>query len=426
MATDTAPTPTRRADFWKFWAGQTISNFGSSITIFALPLLVFHLTGSALDLAIVSAVTFLPYPLFGLLIGAWVDRMNRKRLMIVADVLRAVVLGSIPLLSVMGELSVAWIYVTAFVMATLTACFDSAQFAAVPSLVDHECLVTANGRIQASYAAAAVSGPLLAGLLVVVMPIEMLLLLDACSFLISACLLGLIRRSFNHAAGRPQIGIFQDIAEGLRYVTGHPVLRNILLLAVLSNFLGSTTYAQLVFFAKQQLRATDTETGLLYAAGSAGVVVLSLAAGRLRNHLSLGQVAVGAQVLSGVCTLGMALSGQYVVALLLWALISGLEVLFTINTGSLRQTIVPNHMLGRVISVAIVPALSAIPVGAFLGGLAIEWTHNVALVFGVVGVLRFLVPLAFGFTALGRAERYLSHPKTAPDSHGPDAVQRAL
>src|SRR6476469_5259802 len=143
-------------DFWKFWAGQTISNLGSSFTEFALPLLIFKLTGSALNLAISSATTFLPYLLFGLLIGAWVDRVDRKRLMIVTDLLRALLLASIPLLAALDMLSVWWIYAAGFLISTLTIGFNSAEFAAIPSLIAHDdtsagqALVTANGRIQAS------------------------------------------------------------------------------------------------------------------------------------------------------------------------------------------------------------------------------------------------------------------------------------
>lgn len=107
--------PTRlSADFWKFWAGQTISNLGSSFTAFALPLLVYNLTGSAMNLAISSAATFLPYLLFGLVIGAWVDRLNRKRLMIVADLLNAAAIASIPLLAMLGMLSVCGSMLWAF------------------------------------------------------------------------------------------------------------------------------------------------------------------------------------------------------------------------------------------------------------------------------------------------------------------------
>src|SRR5580765_5710976 len=102
-------------DFWKFWVGQTISNLGASFTQFALPLLVFKLTGSPLNLAITMAVTFLPYLLFGLLIGAWVDRVNRKQVMIWTDILRAFVVGLVPLLARVDQLTVEWIYVVTFV-----------------------------------------------------------------------------------------------------------------------------------------------------------------------------------------------------------------------------------------------------------------------------------------------------------------------
>src|SRR5258708_21703382 len=98
-------------ELWKFWLGQTISNLGTSFTQFALPLLVFKLTGSALNLAITTAATFLPYLLFGLVIGAWVDRVDRKKLMIATDIARAAVIASIPLLASMDRLSVEWIYV---------------------------------------------------------------------------------------------------------------------------------------------------------------------------------------------------------------------------------------------------------------------------------------------------------------------------
>src|SRR5215211_3656619 len=126
-----APTQHLSADFWKFWVGQTISNLGSSFTAFALPLLIFKLTGSALNLAIATATQFLPYLLFGLLIGAWVDRVDRKRLMIVTDLLRALLLASIPLLAALDLLSVWWIYIAGFLISTLTIGFNSAEFAAI-------------------------------------------------------------------------------------------------------------------------------------------------------------------------------------------------------------------------------------------------------------------------------------------------------
>ncbi|HEU5013681.1 MAG TPA: MFS transporter [Roseiflexaceae bacterium] len=408
MMSQQSSTRALSADFWKFWGGQTISNLGTSFTAFALPLLIYKLTGSAMNLAFSTAANFLPYLLFGLVIGAWVDRVDRKRLMIAVDIANALIIASIPALAMFDMLSVWWIYGVGFISSTLGIAFQSAEFAAIPSLVtNNDDLVSANGRIQASYSAAAVVGPLLAGLLTAIMPLYDVLFFDAASFVVSALALAAIRRSFNAASEQTSASIRKDVVEGLRYVLGHSVLRNISLMMALVNFVGATSAAQLVLFAQRRLAANDFQIGLLYSAGSIGVVLLSLMAGVLRKRWPFSRVALGALMLEGLLTVGLSLTTWYWVGLLLWALISGLGILFNINTGSLRQAIVPNHMLGRVMSIAGVLAWSAIPIGTLLGGALIEATDNVALVYGAIGVLTFVIPLAFSFTALGRAERYL-------------------
>jgi MFS family permease len=403
-------------DFGRFWLGQTISNLGSSFTFFALPLLVFKLTGSPINLGIATACEFVPYLLFGLVIGAWVDRVDRKRLMIATDLGRAAVIATIPLLAAADALSVGWVYAVAFCSATLTIAFDAAEFAAIPSLVpSSDDLVAANGRVQASYSAAQIAGPLLAGLLITMAPVQQVLWVDAASFLVSAGTLLLIATAFN--APRPdeqaRRAIRHEILEGLRYVLGHPVLRNISAMMALINLVGATVYAQLVVFAKRQLEASDSRVALLYAAGSAGVVLLSLAAGPVRRRLSFSLAALGALLVDGLLTVVLAATRWYWAALVLWAAISGLGIFFNINTGSLRQQIVPNHLLGRVISIAGVLAWSAIPVGALAGGWAVERTGSVALVYGVIGALVALLALAFSFGPLGHADRYL--PASQPE-----------
>lgn len=408
--TDNATVKLSR-DFWIFWTGQTISNLGSSITLFALPLLVYKLTGSALNLGITQAATFLPYLLFGLVLGAWVDRVNRKQMMIAVDIGRAFVISSIPVFALFGGLSIWWIYIAGFLSSTLTICFEAGQFAAIPSLVKQDNLVTANGRIQASYSAASVFGPLLAGLLVAVVPLVTLLFVDALSFIVSSFTLALIRISFNTVNERSKTSIGRDVIEGLRYVLKHPVLRNISAMMVLVNFVSITAFAQLVLFTKERLAANDTQVSLLYAAGSIGIVLLSLAAGPLRKRWSFSKVALSALMLEGLLTVVFSLTRWYWLALFIWMMVSGLGILFNINTGSLRQAIVPNNMLGRVISIASVLAWSAIPLGSLLGGFAIEQTRNVALVYSIIGVLTFLIPFSFSFTALGHAERYLPKDK---------------
>ncbi len=392
--------PRFSSDFWRFWTGQTISTLGSSFTSFALPLLIFKLTGSSLNLALTVTATVLPYLLFGLVIGAWVDRVNRKRLMVVTDLARALVIASIPLASVQGPLSVWWIYAVAFLNSALTICFDAANFAAIPSLVRQEDLVTANGRVQAGYSTAKVGGPLLGGLL---------LLIDALSFLVSAGSLALITTSFNTApdARKATTSLRQDIVEGLRYVLKHPILSWITLLLLLVNFILPTSNAQLVLFAKQWFAASDTQIGLLYAGGSLGIVVFSLAAGRFRKRWPLGTIALGALMMEGVFTAMTAVTHWYWVLLLLWALRGGADVLFTINAYSLTQIAVPNQLLGRVITVTRVLTWSTASLGALLGGLAIERTNHVALVYAVIGLLIFGITFTFFLTPLGHTERYL-------------------
>src|SRR5438552_5704923 len=200
-------------DFWKFWVGQTISNLGSSFTQWAVPLLVFQLTHSAVNLGVATAATFLPYLLFGLLLGAWMDRVDRKRAMIALDSINAAVILSIPLVAQFGHLTVWLIYAVTFIQSTVFIAFSSGEFAAIPSLVSTDDLVTANGRIQATYSAAQVVGPLLAGALLSFFPLVWVMAFDAGSFAISALSLTLVRASFNTASDEPKEAttILQDV-----------------------------------------------------------------------------------------------------------------------------------------------------------------------------------------------------------------------
>ncbi|MDQ5823694.1 MAG: MFS transporter [Chloroflexota bacterium] len=422
----TPPEHKLSPDFWKLWLGQAISALGSSFTGFALPLLVYNLTGSALNLAYATAAHFVPYLLFGLFIGAWSDRTDRKRLMVWTDIGRGVLIATVPLLATINMLDVLWIYLVLFVNSIFAIAFDAAKFAAVPSLVDKDDLVTANGRIQASYSTMTILGPLTAGLLVAVMPIYELLVIDALSFAVSTASLLLIRGAFNAPGKSRGTSIMQDVGEGLRYVFGHPVLRNISFMMAMVNFVGITVYAQQVLYAKEQLGADDSQVAILRAAGSLGVIVLALVAGRLRKRLSFSRVALGALMLSGVMTIGLAFTTNYWVAVVFVALFSGLGIMFNINTNSLRQAIAPNHMLGRVVTIAGVLAWSANPVGAFVGGLLIERTQNVGLVFAGIGVVTVIIPVLFAFGPLGRAEKYLPQDMPADQSQPQPNVEQPV
>jgi MFS family permease len=410
-------------DFWKYWVGQTISNLGSSFTQWAVPLLVFKLTHSAVNLGIATAATFLPYLLFGLVLGAWMDRIDRKRAMIALDSINALVIFSVPLVATFWHLSVWWIYGVTFIQSTVFIAFQAGEFAAIPSLVATDDLVTANGRIQATFSGAQVAGPLLAGLFVSFLSIQWVMAVDAASFVVSAASLSLIRASFNRPGegrGEEPTTIFADVREGLRYVVGHPVLRNISLMMALINFVGATTFTQLVLFARDRLNVGPRGVGVLFAAGSAGVVVTGLLAGRLRKRFSFTTLAMTSLMLMGAMEVLFAGMRWFWAALPVWAAASGLGILFNINTASLRQAIVPNHMLARIMSIASVLAWSAIPAGALVGGWVVEATGNVALVYGVIGILNICIAAFFRFfTALGDAQRYVDERRAREERERP-------
>jgi MFS family permease len=400
-------------DFWLYFSGQSVSQLGSSFTAFALPLLVFKLTRSATSLALTSAATFVPYLLFGLVLGAVVDRVNRRQMMLRTDVARALVIAVLPVLSLLGVLEVWQIYVVTFVQSTLGILFSCGEFAAIPALVGEEELVTANARIMATNNVGPVLGPTFAGALVVFVPAAQLLFFDAGSFLVSAGCLTAIRGSFNAGtapvgrAGSPVSSLLADVREGLGYVWRHPVLRSISIMMALINFVYSTASVQLVLFAKRALHASNTEVGFLFACGAAGIVVVSLLAGPIRRRLSFAVTALAALVVSGLALTAMALVRSYPAALVLWGASCGFGLLLNINTGALRQAIVPPQLFGRVVSVAQVLAWSAIPLGSIAGAAAIN-ASSVTTVYALIGVLSAAIALPFALSPVGKGDRYLA------------------
>jgi len=413
-----APAPSFTADFWQFWAGQSVSNLGTAFTQVALPLLVYKLTGSAVSLALGIVSTFLPYLLFGLVIGAWIDRTNRKRFMIVADLGRALLIGSIPLLYELGLISASipssiwYIYVVMFLVSTLGIGFVAAQMAALPNLVDRSNLVAANGRFQTSFSIAQLAGPVLAGgLLTIVADPTAPLVVDAISFLVSVVTLLMIRASFDPKEKQPPKSIRQDIAEGLRYVFGHPVLRSISLMLLFIIFIGSTIDAQIVLFVKEHFKGSDAQVALFFTAGGVGFLVVSLIAATLRKFTNFSTAILGAAILKGALTALLGLTPWYWAGLVIWAMMAGLTMFFNINTLSLRQTIAPSHMLGRVITIGQVIAWSMIPLGTFIGGVVIDQTKNVSLVYTAIGLLTILIAFVFLFSPLSHIDRYLAEQK---------------
>lgn len=393
-----------QADFRKFWFGQIVSNLGSSFTVFALPLLVYRITGSAIYLGLLTAFEWIPLLAFGMVIGAWIDRVDRRTLMICADICRGCAIGTIPLLTVLHALPIWWIFVVGLVNGTLWITFSTAEFTAVKNLIPQDALLKANGNLQSSYQAAQVLGPAIAGAAVGAgLPVTAVLAVDAATFFVSSLSLSAIRATFNSEPPPERKPLRLEITAGLRYTWARPLLRHISLLAILVNLLGVTIWTQLVLFARTQLHASDIQIGILFAAGSVGIASLTFATSRLRSRMSFRAATLGAIILYGLAIIVLSVTRIFWIAVPIWIIAAGLPYSFSVHTVALRQATVPDYLLGRVMMTAQVFAWSSNPLGALLGGLAISASGNVALVFGVLGGLIFVSGCAFCCTELGRA-----------------------
>ena len=397
-------------DFSIYWFGQAISVMGTAFTQYGLPLLVFRLTGSALNLAFSQISVYLPYVLFGLFIGAWTDRMDRKRMLIWVNALRGATIALIPLLALFGEINVYLVYVVSFINSVLAVFAGAAQSAVIPSLVEKDQLITANGRITLTESIAKVGGPILAGVLISFVPGETIFLVDSISFFLIAISLFFIRASFNQAHpadSKPaEKNVLREIKEGLDFLKQQKVVLSATMLATLANLLMITAATQQITLVKREFQATDQQVSLMFAASGVGAIIFSFLVNRLPKRWGFGRIAIFSQMIIGVLVLILGSVPIFLLAPLLSVFISGCNVIFNIQFTSLVQLCVPNRLLGRVSSTILVLAFVAIPVGSLVGGSAIEWSGHVGLVYQVTGVLMVIMTASFLFTPLNRPQSY--------------------
>jgi hypothetical protein len=184
-------------------------------------------------------------------------------------------------------------------------------------------------------------------------------------------------------------------------------------MAALINFFLANTIAQIVLLARDQMHASKTEVGWFFSAASAGVILFSLAAPRLRRSGSYGQIAIAATIGNGLFTLVLAASNAVPVGLVAYAGVMGTTVLFSLSTATLRQQITPSALLGRVISTAMVLAWSVEPVGAVAGGVAIDRTGSTRLIYAVAGIALVCIGSLFALGPVGRGDELANAAKHA-------------
>ncbi len=343
----------RNRDFTIFWAGETISLFGSQVTLLAAPLTaVLALNASPEQLGLLRFLENAPYLVFPLLFGAWVDRHRRRPLMLLANAARAILLGLIPLLAFLQVLSLLPLAILACAAGICTVLFDVCWLAFVPALVSKDHLIEANSKLTISSAVAEVGGPGLAGALVQLLTAPIALLADSLSYVISVISLLLIRQSEPAPQRQQQARLFQAIGEGMRFVFGNIYLRIMMIEAGGWNFCFTLLETIFLIYTVRQLGFSPGLLGAVYAVGAVGGLLGAVIASPLARRFRLGIVLCGTFTLGSLpwilipATTG---SQTFVAAvfIVVFFLVRTALGIWQVLTTSLRQAITPNQLLGR-------------------------------------------------------------------------------
>ena len=402
------PSLFRDRDFTLYFFAGAISGAGTTITLVVLPILVFQLTGSAFLTGLLGALEVIPYIVFGLFAGALADRLNRRRMMIVCDLINTLLLASIPIAAWFGVLTIPHIFVVALLSATAFVWFDAGNFGALPTLVGRERIVEANSFITAIGTMALIVGPAVGGALAAWIGAGSAIAFDAVSYLISAVLLALIRRSFDapRQTNEPEAvslvsRTLGDIREGLIYLWNQRLVRTLTLIGFGVSFTSGAITSLLVVYAVRALNLPDTDAriGLLFTAGAVGSLVASLTLPRLIKHYSPARITMVSLFPNALFGFALAFAPNWIFGMVAYTAKQACYMLIVINGISLRQQVIPDHLQSRVNATARMISWGGTPFGAAVGGLLAEAT-DIRITFFVMSLLMVLLAVLGWFSPL--------------------------
>lgn len=358
-------------DFRLLWGGQAVSELGSQVTVLALPLVAVRvLHAGPFALGVLTALGTAAFLLVGLPAGAWVDRRERRRLMVLADVFRTLALASIPLAWAVGVLGLVQLDIVAFVVGCLTVLFDVAYQSYLPGLVGRAHVVEANAKLTASAQVARVAGPSLAGALVQAVGAPVAIVLDAASFAVSVGSVAAIGAGAVPPATTTRRRLRADIAEGLGFVLRHRLLRAIAATTATSNLFGSVVAAIDVLFLVRVLHLAPGAIGVVFAVGGVGGVAGALLASRLAERLGGARATlVGILCSGGALLMPLSTPGWGALPFAAGLVLLGFgTVVYNVNQVSFRQRLCPDALLGRMNATMRFLVWGVLPLGALAGG----------------------------------------------------------
>jgi len=352
-------------DFGVFWVAQTLSVVGDSFALIALPLLVLHATGSVARMGLLTAVAGVASVVAGVFAGVVVDRLDRRKLLIGSDLVRMALYALIPVAWAAGP-QLWLLYVVLPLAEAVGMLFSVTYVTVVRSLVPADRITQANGRLNATAAAAGVVGPLCAGAVVAWFGPAAAVGVDAGSFAVSAACLSLVRfrGSTRVAEGAERIGVWRELAAGAAFLARHPVLRTLTALLSVFSFLTLGLNDLIVYHVKHDLGQGDGAVGTVFAVGAMGTVAGALSVALIRRALGFGASWIGGVAVCGLALAAVGSAGSVAATATLTAVFLGCVAVAGTCSMSLRQEVTPEHLLGRVTSAHWTIHYSAAPVGA--------------------------------------------------------------
>ncbi len=408
------------ADFGALWFGQTLSLFGSAVTFLALPtvaILTLHATPSQVGL--LGALEFAAFPILGLAVGVWADRFRRRRIMIAADALRAVVLATIFGAALAARLTFAHLAIAAALLGIGSVFFEICYQAYLPTIVRRDDLPAANARLEFTRSLAQIGGNGLAGPLIAAIGAPLALGVDALSFVVSILSLALVRKPEFAPPARPRHArsFVVDLREGLDVVLRSPALRAIAGCTATSNFGGAIIGAVLLVFAYREVHLTPTTMGVVFAASNLGFAGAALATWCVRR-LGLGVTLAVTMFAYGAAGLCLPLAASFAPAAVIFAVeltCAFVTPIYNINQVSFRQSIVPPALQGRMNATMRTIVWGTLPLGSLVGGV-------LGSTIGIVPTIRVggaVEALACVWILTGSVVRIRAIPATSNVSAGP-------
>ncbi len=401
-------------DFNRLWFSDTVSQIGNQFTNLALPILaVLNLHAGAFEIGLLMALQTLFFPILGLFVGVWADRLRKRPIMIVCNLGRMAGLASIPLAFFLSSLTLYQLYAVAAVNGIFTVFFEVCYQSYLPVLIDREDLVEGNSKLQTSASGAQVAGPALAGFVYQLVGGAITIAVDAIGYLISALSLISIRKQEarpegNSPTGRPDF--FAEMKEGIRIVFDNAMLWRITACTATSNFGSAIVGAVFVIFLLNILSFSPVLIGLLGTVGAVGFLLGTVVTPIVTKRLGLGMaIAIPAGITVINMAAPLAIYGHAFLIVGTIGLITGIMLpIYNINQVSLRQTIVPDRIQGRMNATVRTINWGTMPVGAIIGG-------TLGITVGVIGTILIGGALQ-GAAVLWIVSKHVIHLKEMPKS----------